>query len=71
MSRPAGPVPGATGQPQVPAGLLERLLAAVRPEFRADELAFALDDPVFGGWAKVAPLHFGDGGIFDQIYQPH
>ncbi len=49
MSRPAGPVPGATRQPQAPAGLLEKLLAAVRPEFRADELAFALDDPVFGG----------------------
>ena len=49
MSRPAGPVPGATGQPRVPAGLLEKLLAAVRPEFRADELAFGLDDPVFGG----------------------
>jgi len=49
VSRPAGPVPGATGQPRVPAGLLEKLLAAVRPEFRADELAFGLDDPVFGG----------------------
>jgi sulfate/thiosulfate transport system substrate-binding protein len=24
----------------------------------------------FGGWAKVQPTHFGDGGIFDQIYQP-
>ncbi|QYK42117.1 MAG: sulfate ABC transporter substrate-binding protein [Paracoccaceae bacterium] len=23
----------------------------------------------FGGWAKVQPEHFGDGGIFDQIYQ--
>ena len=22
----------------------------------------------FGGWAKVQPQHFGDGGIFDQIY---
>ena len=25
-----------------------------------------IDD--FGGWAKVQPEHFGDGGIFDQIY---
>ena len=24
----------------------------------------------FGGWAKVQPEHFGDGGIFDQIYTP-
>lgn len=23
----------------------------------------------FGGWAKAQPHHFGDGGIFDQIYQ--
>ena len=22
----------------------------------------------FGGWPKVQPEHFGDGGIFDQIY---
>ena len=21
-----------------------------------------------GGWAKVQPDHFGDGGVFDQIY---
>lgn len=24
----------------------------------------------FGGWSKVQPTHFGEGGIFDQIYQP-
>ncbi|WP_162528128.1 sulfate ABC transporter substrate-binding protein [Gemmobacter caeruleus] len=24
----------------------------------------------FGGWSKVQPEHFGDGGIFDQIYVP-
>ena len=23
----------------------------------------------FGGWATVQPEHFGDGGIFDQIYE--
>ncbi len=23
----------------------------------------------FGGWVKAQPQHFGDGGIFDQIYQ--
>ena len=27
-------------------------------------------DEVFGGWRKAQPEHFGDGGIFDQIYQP-
>ncbi len=29
-----------------------------------------IDDPVFGGWAKAQPAHFGDGGTFDQIYKP-
>jgi sulfate/thiosulfate transport system substrate-binding protein len=24
----------------------------------------------FGGWAKVQKQHFGDGGIFDQVYSP-
>jgi len=27
-------------------------------------------DQVFGGWSKAQPLHFGDGGLFDQIYKP-
>lgn len=30
----------------------------------------SIDDPLFGGWAKAQPEHFGDGGIFDQIYKP-
>lgn len=25
-------------------------------------------DNVFGGWAKAQKTHFGDGGVFDQIY---
>ncbi len=29
-----------------------------------------VDDPIFGGWEKVQPEHFGDGGLFDQLYQP-
>ncbi len=29
-----------------------------------------IDDALFGGWAKVTPAHFADGGIFDQIYKP-
>jgi sulfate transport system substrate-binding protein len=24
----------------------------------------------FGGWAQAQALHFADGGVFDQIYQP-
>jgi len=30
----------------------------------------SIDDPLFGGWAKVTPKYFAEGGIFDQIYQP-
>ena len=26
-------------------------------------------DGFFGGWAQAQKKHFGDGGIFDQIYQ--
>lgn len=29
-----------------------------------------IDDALFGGWKKAQPEHFGDGGIFDQIYKP-
>jgi sulfate transport system substrate-binding protein len=27
-------------------------------------------DDVFGGWTKAQPTHFGDGGVFDQLYTP-
>jgi sulfate transport system substrate-binding protein len=30
----------------------------------------SIDDALFGGWAKVQPEHFADGGVFDQIYKP-
>jgi sulfate transport system substrate-binding protein len=30
----------------------------------------SIDDPLFGGWKTAQPKHFGDGGIFDQIYTP-
>ena len=29
-----------------------------------------IDDPLFGGWNKAQPEHFGEGGVFDQIYRP-
>ena len=38
-----------------PPCLLEKLAAAVRPEFRADELVFDLRDPVFGGKPCLVP----------------
>ncbi|WP_084783626.1 sulfate ABC transporter substrate-binding protein [Paenibacillus sp. FJAT-26967] len=31
---------------------------------------FTINDPEFGGWAKVQKTHFADGGVFDQIYKP-
>src|SRR5438552_268337 len=48
--QPPAAVP-ATGAPAAasPAGLLEKLMAAVRPEFRSDVLVFDPQDPVFGG----------------------
>jgi hypothetical protein len=53
VSRPAGQAAPAAGagpaQPAGSSGLLEKLLAAVRPEFRADVLVFDPADPVFGG----------------------
>ncbi|MFI5303964.1 MAG: sulfate ABC transporter substrate-binding protein [Nitrospiria bacterium] len=27
-------------------------------------------DELFGGWQKAQKVHFSDGGMFDQIYQP-
>ena len=27
-------------------------------------------EEVFGGWQNAQKTHFGDGGVFDQIYQP-
>jgi hypothetical protein len=38
-----------------PAGLLAKLVAAVRPEFRAEDLVFDPRDPVFGGSACTVP----------------
>lgn len=36
----------------------------------AEVKLITIDDPIFGGWAKAQPAHFGDGGTFDQIYKP-
>ena len=29
-----------------------------------------VDIGAFGGWEKVQDAHFGDKGVFDQIYKP-
>src|SRR2546425_364869 len=46
----AAPSPGGR-----PAGLLEKLMAAIRPGFRAGVLTFEAADPVFGGQACAVP----------------
>ena len=45
----SGPDAADAGQYRAPSGLLEKLMAAVRPEFRAGDLVFDPRDPVFGG----------------------
>ncbi|HEX4270500.1 MAG TPA: sulfate ABC transporter substrate-binding protein [Rhizomicrobium sp.] len=44
------------------------ILAAHKADFPV--LPLATIDGDFGGWAKAQAVHFADGGIFDQIYQP-
>jgi hypothetical protein len=51
----SGPDTADGGQHRAPAGLLEKLMAAVRPEFRAGILVFDPADPVFGGDACRVP----------------
>jgi sulfate transport system substrate-binding protein len=34
------------------------------------ELKLVTIDEAFGGWQKAQKIHFADGGVFDQIYQP-
>jgi sulfate/thiosulfate-binding protein len=47
-------------------------LAKVASKHAGDfpKLSLFTIDELFGGWAKAQPKHFGDGGIFDEIYQP-
>jgi len=44
------------------------ILAKYKSQFPSIPLATVDGD--FGGWAKAQATHFGDGGVFDQIYQP-
>jgi site-specific recombinase XerD len=53
----------APGGPKYP-GLLEKLMAAVRPEFRAEVLAFGPHDPVLGG----RPCRVGGCGRTGRIH---
>ena len=71
MSGPGGPSAAEAGQDQAPAGLLEKLLAAVRPEFRSGVLTFDPRDPVFGGPACAVPGCERPGRIRDMCWGHH
>ncbi len=44
------------------------ILAKYKNQF--PNIPLATVDGDFGGWIKAQTTHFGDGGVFDQIYQP-
>jgi len=46
-------------------------LASVADKYKQQfpEINLFTIDEVFGGWTKAQHTHFGDGGVFDQIYQ--
>jgi sulfate/thiosulfate-binding protein len=46
----------------------QTILARYSTRFKPLEL-FTVDE-IAGGWQKAQQVHFADGGIFDQIYQP-
>jgi sulfate transport system substrate-binding protein len=45
-----------------------QILAKYRNVF--PNIALSTVDAAFGGWDKAQATHFGNGGVFDQIYQP-
>jgi sulfate/thiosulfate-binding protein len=47
-------------------------LPEVAEKFKSQfkEINLVTIDQEFGGWGKVQSLHFGESGIFDQIYNP-
>jgi sulfate transport system substrate-binding protein len=53
-------------RPSEPEKVTDQALVAAFPKI---ELV-SIDDPLFGGWKAAQPKHFGDGGIFDQVYSP-
>ncbi len=48
---------------------LEKVLVKYANQFAKLNL-FTVDE-IFGGWQKVQKVHFADGGLFDQIFQPN
>jgi sulfate/thiosulfate transport system substrate-binding protein len=37
---------------------------------RFQQMSLFTIEEVCGGWQKAQQTHFGDGGVFDRIYQP-
>ncbi len=53
-------------RPSNPDSVTDPALVAAFPRIEL----ISIDDPLFGGWKTAQPKHFGDGGIFDQVYTP-
>ncbi|MDB5540863.1 MAG: CysP [Devosia sp.] len=53
-------------RPSDPSVVTDPALVAAFPKIDL----ISIDDPLFGGWKTAQPKHFGDGGIFDQVYTP-
>ena len=53
-------------RPAFPDRVADKALLSAIPDIKL----ISIDDPLFGGWAKAQPEHFGEGGVFDQIYKP-
>ena len=53
-------------RPSDPSIVTDQALLAAFPKIDL----ISIDDPLFGGWKAAQPKHFGDGGIFDQVYTP-
>lgn len=51
-------------RPSKPELVTDQALVAAFPNIEL----ISIDDPLFGGWATAQPKHFGDGGVFDQVY---
>lgn len=48
---------------------LESIAQKYAAQFPATKLITI--DEAFGGWQKAQATHFAEGGVFDQLYQPH
>jgi sulfate transport system substrate-binding protein len=46
----------------------KEILAKYKSQF--PDITLTTIDQDFGGWTKAQQVHFADGGVFDQIYQP-